>query len=98
VAIRAALKLGGGVQVREPRGCDRCGKSGYRGRIGVFELIRIDDRIRAIINDNGDEDAIAKIAFADTGTLAKAVQKLVRDGVTSPEEALRIMRSDATDG
>jgi general secretion pathway protein E len=98
VAIRAALKLGDGVQVREPRGCDRCGKSGYRGRIGVFELIRIDDRIRAIINDNGDEDAIAKIAFADTGTLAKAVQKLVRDGVTSPEEALRIMRSDATDG
>ncbi|MET0376980.1 MAG: ATPase, T2SS/T4P/T4SS family [Rhizorhabdus sp.] len=96
--IRSALKLKKDETIRVPRGCDSCGHSGYRGRIGLFELIRIDDRIRAVINDNGDEDAIAKIAFADGDTLAKAARRLVRDGVTSAEEALRILRSDASDG
>jgi general secretion pathway protein E len=97
-AIRATLKLGKTAMIREPKGCDACGKSGYRGRIGVFELIRIDDRIRAIINDNGDEVAITRIAFADSDTLGVSVSRLVADGMTSVEEALRILRSDVADG
>lgn len=96
--VRIGLKLKKDEQVRSPGGCDACGQSGYRGRIGLFELIRIDDRIRAVINDNGDEDAIARLAFADGDRLAKAARRLVRDGVTSPEEALRILRSDGGDG
>ena len=96
--VRSALKLKKDEIVRSPRGCEACGQAGYRGRIGLFELIRIDDRIRAVINDNGDEDAIAKLAFADGDTLAKAARRLVREGVTSPEEAVRILRSDAADG
>ncbi|KKC26913.1 GspE/PulE family protein [Sphingomonas sp. SRS2] len=96
--VRSALKLRKDELVRTPRGCDSCGHSGYRGRIGLFELIRVDDRIRAVINDNGDEDAIAEIAFVNGDTLARAARRLVRDGVTSAEEALRILRSDASDG
>lgn len=96
--VRSALKLKKDELVRVPRGCDACGHSGYRGRIGLFEMVRIDDRLRAAINDNVGEDAIAKIAFADGDTLAKAARRLVREGVTSAEEALRILRSDAGDG
>ncbi|KRB85869.1 type II secretion system protein GspE [Sphingomonas sp. Root710] len=96
--VRSALKLKKDELVRVPRGCDACGHSGYRGRIGLFEMVRIDDRLRAAINDNASEDAIAKIAFADGDTLAKAARRLVREGVTSAEEALRILRSDAGDG
>jgi general secretion pathway protein E len=97
-AIRSMLKLGEGTMIHEPRGCEACGHKGYRGRIGVFELIRIDDRIRAIINDNGDEAAITTIAFAETDRLGKAVRRLVADGMTSAEEALRILRTDGADG
>jgi len=97
-AVRTALKLKKEEMIRSPRGCDACGGSGYSGRTGVFEMIRIDDRIRSVINDNGDEHEIAKLAFADSDTLAKSVRRLVRDGVTSPEEALRILRSDGSDG
>lgn len=96
--MRSALKLKKDELVRVPRGCDACGHSGYRGRIGLFEMVRIDDRLRAAINDNASEDAISKIAFADGDTLAKAARRLVREGVTSAEEALRILRSDAGDG
>jgi len=97
-AIRTMLRLADDALVREPKGCGACGQSGYRGRIGVFELIRIDDRIRAIINDNGDEAAITRIAFADVDTLASSARRLVQEGKTSPEEALRILRSDTADG
>ena len=97
-SIRTALKLKKDELVRSPRGCEACGYSGYRGRIGLFELVRIDDRIRAAINDNADEDVISRLAFTDSDTLAKAARKLVRDGVTSPEEALRILRSETSDG
>ena len=50
--------------------------------------------IRQMIHDNADEAAIARHAFADSPTLTKAVRRMVKDGVTSPEEAARIMRRD----
>ncbi|MEL0210446.1 MAG: ATPase, T2SS/T4P/T4SS family, partial [Novosphingobium sp.] len=77
------------------RGCAQCGQTGYQGRVGVFEALRVDDTIRQMIHDNADEAAIARHAFADSPTLAKAVRRLVRDGVTSAEEAARIMRRDS---
>jgi general secretion pathway protein E len=47
-----------------------------------------------MIHDNADEAAIARHAFADAPRLSKAVRRMVRDGVTSPEEAARIMRRE----
>ena len=76
------------------RGCAQCGQTGYQGRVGVFEALRVDDTIRQMIHDNADEAAIARHAFADSPTLAKAVRRLVSDGVTSAEEAARILRRD----
>ncbi|NLR72424.1 type II secretion system ATPase GspE [Novosphingobium sp. ERN07] len=81
-------------QVWSAKGCAACGQTGYQGRVGVFEALRVDDTIRQMIHDNADEAAIARHAFADSPTLAKAVRRMVRDGVTSPEEAARIMRRD----
>ena len=45
----------------------------------------------------GDEAAIAAHVFARAPTLAEAARQLVVDGVTSPEEALRVARREATD-
>ena len=93
-AVAALLGLDPREPVHEARGCDACGNSGYRGRIGVFEAVRIDDVIRRMINDDAAEDAIAAYAFARTSTLASAARALVREGVTTPEEAVRITRRE----
>lgn len=88
------LGLEAGSKVRAARGCAECGQTGYQGRIGVFEALRVDDAIRQMIHDNADEAAIARHAFADAPTLAGSVRRLVAEGATSPEEAARIMRRD----
>ena len=75
-------------------GCTACKGSGYNGRIGVFEAIRIDDVLRAMINDGTDEAHIAARAFAATPTLSASVRALVIAGETTAEEAIRIARHD----
>jgi general secretion pathway protein E len=74
------------------KGCDQCAQSGYKGRIGVFEAVRIDDTIRRLINAGGDEGAIADHAFRTLPNLASAARSLVLEGVTTAEEAIRISR------
>jgi general secretion pathway protein E len=86
-----------GTMIREARGCDACGGSGYRGRVGVFEAIRIDDTVRRLINAGGDEAEIAAHGFTHQDNLTSAARALVRDGVTSAEEAMRIMRREGAD-
>jgi general secretion pathway protein E len=78
--------------------CDACGQTGYAGRIGVYEAIRIDDRIRRLINEMADEDAITQAAFPAGGTLADEVRRYVAQGLTTVEEAIRVSRQDMSHG
>jgi general secretion pathway protein E len=91
------LGLPAGAIVYEPAGCDACGQTGFRGRAGVFEAVRIDDTIRRLINENADEAAIARHAFARAPSLATAARALVAAGETTPEEAVRITRREQVD-
>jgi general secretion pathway protein E len=93
--VSALLGFQPGTVIHEARGCAECGASGYKGRTGVFEAVRIDDTIRRLINANGDEAAIAAHAFRTMPDLTKAVRELVRGGITSAEEAVRISRAEA---
>ena len=77
-------------------GCKACGGSGYQGRIGVFETVRITPAIQHAIRDRASEDQLTALArqhaFAsllETG-LAKA-----RDGQTTFLEALRVLGAGA---
>jgi len=63
----------------------------------VFEAIRVDDTIRQLIHDGGDEAAIARHAFRKGGDLTSAARALVLAGETTPEEAVRITRREAGD-
>jgi general secretion pathway protein E len=97
-SVSALLGVDQGTIVYEPVGCDQCSGTGFKGRIGVFEAIRIDDTIRRLINDGGDEAIIARHAFIDAANLGSAARALVRDGATTPEEAVRISRRGSDDG
>jgi len=93
-AAAALLGLDRGARIYEARGCAECGQTGYKGRIGAFEAVRIDDTIRRLINEGSDEAAIAAHAFRSAPNLAAAARSLVEQGVTSAEEAVRITRRD----
>jgi general secretion pathway protein E len=84
-----------GATIYESRGCTECSGTGYKGRIGVFEAVRVDDTIRRLINADGDEAAISAHAFRTSPTLSAAARALVREGVTTAEEAVRISRREA---
>nr|WP_269454038.1 ATPase, T2SS/T4P/T4SS family [Sphingomonas sp. CCH10-B3] len=93
-SVSSLLGFDPGAIVYEPVGCDECGGTGFKGRIGVFEAIRIDETIRRLINDGGDEAIIARHAFINAPNLGSAARQMVRDGLTTPEEAVRVSRSD----
>jgi general secretion pathway protein E len=93
-SVSSLLGFEAGTTIYEARGCTECKGSGYKGRIGVFEAVRIDEPIRRLINSGGEEHEIARHAFRNSPTLGEAARALVRDGVTTAEEAVRISRRE----
>jgi type IV pilus assembly protein PilB len=71
-------------------GCDLCTGTGYRDRIGVFELVRMSDALRTVLTARGSAKDLLRIAAAEgTRTLAQEALHLVAGGVTSLEEVTR---------
>ncbi len=93
-AVAALIGLPAGTPIYHPVGCATCGGTGFKGRIGVFESIRIDDTLRRMINEGGDETAIARHAFRAAPSLSVSARDLVRSGETTVEEAIRILRRE----
>ena len=74
-------------------GCDACGHTGYQGRTGVFELLTVDDDIRARIHGQAAEADIRAAALAKGMQLMRDDgQRLIDQGITSAEEVLRVTR------
>jgi len=94
--VAALLGFDDGVTVYRPAGCDQCSQTGFKGRIGVFEAVRIDGAVRRMINDGADETLIADHAFANAPHLSEAARELVRAGMTTADEAIRISRREET--
>lgn len=91
-SVSALLGFDSGAIVFEAMGCESCGSSGFTGMTGVFEAIVADGAIRRLINDGGDEAILARHAFLRAPNLGSAARALVREGLTTPEEAVRISR------
>ncbi len=74
----------------QPKGCDACNK-GYKGRVGIYEVVKITPPLSKIIMDGGNSLEIAAIAKAEgfNNLRASALEK-VAQGVTSLEEANRV--------
>ena len=82
----------GASSVRRGAGCPGCSGTGYRGRIAIHELLTIDRPIRRMIAEGKNMESIEEYARKTQGlrTLKEQAAELVRRGVTTPEEALRI--------
>jgi type II secretory ATPase GspE/PulE/Tfp pilus assembly ATPase PilB-like protein len=73
-------------------GCEECNSTGYRGRIAIYEVMRVSDKIRRLIAQNAGEDLVRETAVA-SGMLTLGEDGLakVKAGVTTPEELLRVV-------
>lgn len=74
-----------------PKGCALCNGTGYRGRIGVYEIMPITPNIRKIVTAGGSADEIQQVALEEgLTTLRMGAAKLVLQGVTTINEVERI--------
>jgi type IV pilus assembly protein PilB len=77
--------------VYRPRGCKWCQNSGYKGRIGIIECMRITDRIKELLFEGAEETEIEKAAREEGMiTLRENGIENVLEGLTSIEEVLRV--------
>jgi general secretion pathway protein E len=86
-----------GQTVWRPHGCAHCNQTGYVGRVGLYEVIRVDDRVRRLIAAEAEEEAINAVAFEQAESLSRRARTLVLEGVTSAEEAVRVTRQETAE-
>ncbi|HMC75667.1 MAG TPA: ATPase, T2SS/T4P/T4SS family [Vicinamibacterales bacterium] len=73
-------------------GCEDCNHTGYRGRMGIYEVMRINDKVRRLIAQKAGEDMIRDAAIgAGMITLGEDALAKVKSGATSAEELFRVV-------
>jgi type II secretory ATPase GspE/PulE/Tfp pilus assembly ATPase PilB-like protein len=74
------------------KGCKRCNEAGYKGRIGIFELLVIDEEIREmILNKSPSTTIMEKSLSKGLVRLKTAAVRMVVDGITSVDEIVRVV-------
>lgn len=75
------------------KGCEECGKSGYKGRAGIFEVLEVNDKIRELIAKKVPVEEIHKAALKEgmVSMLADGLDKIAA-GITTIEEVLRVVQ------
>jgi type IV pilus assembly protein PilB len=80
------------VHLVVPVGCDSCYASGYRGRTGIYEVIRVDREIQSLIFSDALHSTIEEAAVsAGTSLMLKQALKKAASGITSFEEVYRVV-------
>jgi type IV pilus assembly protein PilB len=84
------LNDGDELQFHKGVGCDRCGGSGYRGRVGLYELMVLDEEIRSLVLRRASTDEIAHVAERE-GMIRLREDGLLKaaQGMTTVEEIFR---------
>ncbi|MCD6360622.1 MAG: Flp pilus assembly complex ATPase component TadA [Armatimonadetes bacterium] len=81
-----------GVKFYKGRGCSHCRETGYRGRIGIFELMTMNTEIRELIVKRASADQIKEAALANGMiTLADDAMRKAKKGLTDIDEILRVV-------
>lgn len=85
------LKPGTDVTIYEPCGCPKCDGTGFRGRIGVYEIMEVTQPLKSIISKNGSAEDIKQKALEEgMHTLRMSATRYVLEGITSVPEMMRV--------
>lgn len=84
------------VKLYKGKGCSKC-NNGYKGRIGIYEIMEINDNIREMILRNASDVEIRKVAIENgMTTLRKSALIKMLTGITTMEEVLRVTLTETT--
>ncbi|HDD44745.1 MAG TPA: type II/IV secretion system protein [Candidatus Desulfofervidus auxilii] len=88
---RVGVKYSGNLILYRPKGCDVCGGTGYKGRMGIHELLINDDEIKALIKRKAPTEEIRKVAIRQGMTTLKqdGIEKVLK-GYTDLKEVRRV--------
>ncbi|MDE6388674.1 MAG: Flp pilus assembly complex ATPase component TadA [Lachnospiraceae bacterium] len=79
------------ITIYEPCGCPRCEGTGFKGRIGVYEIMEVSQPLKTIISKNGSAEDIKNKALEEgMNTLRMSATKYVLEGITSVPEMMRV--------
>ncbi len=79
----------------EAPGCMACGQTGYRGRLGIFEVLEVTDEIRSLIADRASAEEIARAARrSGMRSLREDAVRKAAEGITTIEEVFRATKRD----
>jgi type IV pilus assembly protein PilB len=88
---QAGFRVGTDLEAYEPVGCSRCHGVGYRGRLGIYSVMVLTDRIKEMVVNLAGEAEIAKVAIEEgMVTLRQSGLEKVRVGLTSVQEVSRV--------
>ncbi|MDP1995561.1 MAG: hypothetical protein Q8J90_00025, partial [Gallionella sp.] len=77
-----------------PVGCDKCGHTGYQGRVGIYELLLTTDQIRAQIHNRASEADIRATALKNgMHSMREDGERWLADGTTTQAELLRVTKA-----
>lgn len=84
------LGLPDDIELHRSTGCEFCGYTGYKGRVGVYEVLSISDTIRHLVADGSDTQVIREEAIASgMKTLKDYCVALLQEGLTTVDEVIR---------
>ncbi len=85
-----------GRTVHAPVGCEKCGKTGYKGRGGIFEVLNVSDTVQSLITARAPSGDIKEVAMKEgMSTLRDDGWRRVFDGFTTIDEVLRVTEDQA---
>jgi type IV pilus assembly protein PilB len=81
------------IRVYRGKGCKVCHETGYEGRVGIFEVLLIDEEVREAILERKDAETIQKLAIKNgLATMMKDGLEKIKQGVTTVEEVARVTK------
>lgn len=87
------LKLQPGHKLYKSKGCSSCDHIGYRGRLGIYEMVKMDEGMRRLIHDQGSEDQLIEQARKHSHSLMENGFARVISGETTVDEVFRVTQS-----
>jgi type IV pilus assembly protein PilB len=86
------ISTNGGRTFYKQKGCDRCSFSGYKGRVGVYEVLRMNSQLRKMVAQGASAEAITDQAVKDGMTRLKDYSIwLLEQGLTTMDEVLQVV-------
>jgi len=90
-SLGITLEQEGQIELKKGKGCVQCRKTGYQGRVGIYEIFEVTERIRQHIGNQTSLESIAKISREEgMSTLRESAIRNMLKGVTTYSEVLRV--------